>query len=731
MLDPKTSVAIDAPPVAPYDDGSSTESEDFTAEEEAEYGSHDADVSAATSSSVGSATVVENEAKRQKQQIPIVSATSAGKTENGKVLPGATDPASQSQVKTTRHALNEQKPPRTGGAKAEEEHCKSCRGYLTPLAERLNAMKTAVLEHSGKEPPPSRQCVCCHITYPLVALTDESKSRTCVVPRCYMCNWAARAARTTTAAGVKRMSNGTVRKDGSEDARWSKRELEQFCRSCKCKLTPLEERLEILKKATLQQGNIGPPPSRQCCCCQITYPLAALTTKSRDLTCCVHICLMCGSASTHHGPKSKSSSAGAVNATKCVAHGHTSQGHTATASKDTELNLKSGHDEPANSTVNGMESDCCRNCRCKLPGLTERLKVMQATAVQLREKGWRVSPPSRQCSCCNITYPLVSLTEKSRSVMCASPVCQACSRAPTHGTGTTEKMLSSTVDTTTKVKRAALATVDKTPEVIVVESDGEDEEGELVEESVCKCCKGKLMSLSKRLRIMEDATRAHKGKGPPPSRKCACCRITYPSMALTKKSRKTARVVAICANCSKAGGPAIYEMLAVSDEFVEAFKIEDPNTARLLLKKKQNGGIEKSVERLRKRTMKLTQPTAATDKISVGGPRLIPNKQVNAKPRKHAASGSSYKPHAVVVARKCISAPRQLLASSSSDHSAAPQVIPIGEGSNQDARSFVTPPSLYKPHGVMMARKCINAPRQLLGSGYCARSTPIKSKTEV
>ncbi|GMF81286.1 unnamed protein product [Phytophthora fragariaefolia] len=135
---------------------------------------------------------------------------------------------------------------------------------------------------------------------------------------------------------------------------------------------------------------------------------------------------------------------------------------------------------------------------------------------------------------------------------------------------------------------------------IIDEEDG-DEDGELLEGNKCKCCYGNLMRLTKRVEMMKDAARVHGGKKPPPSRQCACCRITYPSAALTAKSRKMTRVVPICLNCCKAGGSAIYEMLVVSDEFVEAFKVKNPAMARQLLAKKESGSLERQVKNQRER----------------------------------------------------------------------------------------------------------------------------------
>ncbi|KAG7388208.1 hypothetical protein PHYBOEH_007997 [Phytophthora boehmeriae] len=118
-------------------------------------------------------------------------------------------------------------------------------------------------------------------------------------------------------------------------------------------------------------------------------------------------------------------------------------------------------------------------------------------------------------------------------------------------------------------------------------SDAE-EEGQVTEEESCKLCSCKLLPLAERLAAVKEAARSLGGKAPPKSRQCACCRITYPTAAFTNKSRKATRAVPRCTRCSQAGGSTIYEMLCVSDEFIEAFKVEDPTRAKDLLSRKES-----------------------------------------------------------------------------------------------------------------------------------------------
>ncbi|RLN94370.1 hypothetical protein BBJ28_00011200, partial [Nothophytophthora sp. Chile5] len=117
-------------------------------------------------------------------------------------------------------------------------------------------------------------------------------------------------------------------------------------------------------------------------------------------------------------------------------------------------------------------------------------------------------------------------------------------------------------------------------------SDADAEEGEVLEQR-CARCTGALLSPIERQRLAEIAALANMSKKPLRSRACACCRITYPLTAFNKKNRKPSRAVARCMQCSEAGGSAVYEMLAVSDEFIEAFTRENPDLASRLLAQKQ------------------------------------------------------------------------------------------------------------------------------------------------
>ncbi|RLN36898.1 hypothetical protein BBJ28_00008118 [Nothophytophthora sp. Chile5] len=125
------------------------------------------------------------------------------------------------------------------------------------------------------------------------------------------------------------------------------------------------------------------------------------------------------------------------------------------------------------------------------------------------------------------------------------------------------------------------------PTVAIASEEALDaEEGEVLEQQ-CACCKGVLLSLTERQRLTETAALAHMPKKPLRSRTCACCRITYPLTAFSNKNHKLNRAVARCMQCSQAGGSAVYEMLAVSDEFIEAFTRENPDLAGRLLSQKQ------------------------------------------------------------------------------------------------------------------------------------------------
>ncbi|OWZ08544.1 hypothetical protein PHMEG_00018894, partial [Phytophthora megakarya] len=487
MSNPKRSLAIDAPPIAPYDDGFSTDSEDFTASDEQPFHSPVYSLYAHGSNAVGSEEVAENQLKIQQQQ------TRTGPQENDikQELEAKSETNVVVSIKNEENASNQG----AGGHKivtngqiqardtnqvtpgaTKEEHCRNCQGYLTPLVERLKMMKTAASQQVGKTPPPSRQCSCCHITYPFSALTDESRKESCVQPRCYMCNWAVKAAKNNgvvEVTGVKRMVDGTV-KDVEPRG--------DCCRSCRGKLLPLSQRLEMMKQAVLDHKGSGPPPSRQCSCCHITQPVSRFGWKSREPACSAPICQICETPSTINVKVAEGSRIGAV-----------------------KLNDKGSEENAFSSTVVATNDE-------------------------------------------------------------------------------------------TKEKLETLPKTEKALETIVIESSG-DEEGEVADDNICKCCSGQLIPLAKRLQLVKDAARLHGGKTPPPSRQCACCRISYPPAGLTRKSRKLTRVVPICQNCCMAGGSAIYEMLAASDEFFEAFKIEDPVMAQNLLTKKTNGSLMDAVKK--------------------------------------------------------------------------------------------------------------------------------------
>ncbi|EEY60901.1 uncharacterized protein PITG_13663 [Phytophthora infestans T30-4] len=512
MLDPKTSLAIDAPPVAPYDDGFSTDSEDYNADAIP----HDSLVSSTVTCYARNAVIIENQPNIQRQHIQNKVATNASKQPSedkpqstaattleteGKILTRAADDAKRAA--SWRFKPQETAPtgaPPRKSVNKSEEHCRSCKGYLTPLGERLKMTRTAAFLQVGKNLPPSRQCCCCHITYPLVALTDESRSRACTQPRCYMCNWAARAAEKCSSVGAKRTVDGAVK------------------------------------------GAAGLSPTE--------------ASKLRDK----------GNLTAKEIP------------------------NMATTRETSET-----------------DENCCKSCKGKLPSLTERLAAMKSPAEHLnKEQGWRVSPPStRQCSCCFLTFPLASVTEESRSVMCAKPLCSACDGA---------RRLACTSEEKAPTANSTQPNPEKTPEIIVVDGGEDDEEGELVEQEICQRCGGDLIPPLKRLELVKDAALTLGGKKSPPSRQCACCRVTYLMGSLTKKSRKVTRAVPICHSCCVAGGPPIYEMLCTSDEFLEAFKVEDPVTARLFLRKKEKGTIAKAIDAQRKRMMKRTKSSAQTSK---------------------------------------------------------------------------------------------------------------------
>jgi hypothetical protein len=110
--------------------------------------------------------------------------------------------------------------------------------------------------------------------------------------------------------------------------------------------------------------------------------------------------------------------------------------------------------------------------------------------------------------------------------------------------------------------------------------------------------------------MITDAARAHQGKGPPPSRQCACCGITYSHAALTRKSRKLTRAVPLCAKCCKAGGRVIYERLATSAKFIEAFKMENPTLAQQLLAQQEAEALRKQAKEQKKRAVNNAAPAS-------------------------------------------------------------------------------------------------------------------------
>lgn len=224
----KTSLAIDAPPLAPYDDGFSTESEDLEGLDESQYN----ELYIAVSAAVRRTAVDKNQPKAQ--HVP--RTVKAVHQENKRTQQTNATPAIKTEENATDRSIGDLNTTRNGGVKPEEEHCRTCRGYLTPLAERLKAMRLAAAQCSGKNPPPSRQCGCCRITYPLVALTDESRRRSWPEPRCYMCYWAARAAKKAAGvgvSGVKREVNGAVKTVETTSGDRGRDEGEECCRRCK------------------------------------------------------------------------------------------------------------------------------------------------------------------------------------------------------------------------------------------------------------------------------------------------------------------------------------------------------------------------------------------------------------------------------------------------------------------------------------------------------------------
>ncbi|KAG2818275.1 hypothetical protein PC129_g13968 [Phytophthora cactorum] len=600
MLDPKKSLAIDASPIAPYDDGFSTDSEDYTEQDATPHESQATSPSIPASSSARNTVITENQSNIQRQQIQDGTPTNAVNQSLKDKPQSATAATLKTKENTSTRAVGGVKPPRHGhltpqetaqtvatktNDKNGEEYCRSCKGYLTPLGERLQMMNTAAAQRPSWHPPPSKQCCCCHITYPFVALTDESRRRACTQPRCYMCNWAVRAAKKSadvSVAGVKRTVDGAVKDAG-------------LC--------------------------------------------TTETPKLRE-------------------------------------NGYSTAKENTTITTNSEL-----------KSASETNSNCCRSCRGKLPSLAERLKVMNSTAEQLKTLGWRVSPPTRQCMCCFITFPLASLTERSRSVMCAKPICYTCDGARTLASATEEKA---------PTPSSTRPNPEKTPEIIVLDGGEDDEEGEVVEQEVCKCCGGKLIPPVKRAQMMKGAAQKLGGEKPPQSRQCACCRVTYPSEALTRKSRKMTRAVPICLKCCQAGGSAIYEMLAVSDTFVEAFKVENPEVARLLLKKKENGSLAMTAENQRKRMMK-PEPVKNDAPIKQSPKRVAPHPVY--KPQVATAGRLFGVPRYQLVpmkARKSMPAPRLIIGRIVNANYAASETgtyAETGAGANQQLSAQGAPGS--------------------------------------
>jgi hypothetical protein len=565
MLDPKTSLAIDAPPIAPYDDGFSTESEDLDDAEDRPDESLASPVPVAAPRSVSSQAVAKKQPIQERQQIHAVIVQKTVQHENEKNLVTSAKTVAKSNEKSSEQAAVGLSTARKGGDITKEEHCKGCNGYLTPLTERLTAMRTAALQQPGREPPPSRQCCCCHITYPLVALTDESRSGACLQPRCYMCNWGAQATYKATHLGVKRTVNGAVKE------------------------------MEDAGRTTGKETRMARPES---------------------------------------GKKPEEGKESSRMTTSC----------------------------------------CCRNCRGPLPSLHKRLKRMNSTAVQLKIQGWRVSPPSRQCSCCHITYPLASLTDKSKSAMCATPICRWCEYTKAHPG--IRRGQAGSASTVAEGKRQSLS---KPHEIIEIE-DGEDEEERApVEQESCKCCYGTLITRTDRLQLIEDAARAYRSKRPSPSRQCACCRITYPYAALTLKSRKLTHAVPLCSKCAQAGGSAVYEMLAASDEFIEAFKVENPTMAGQLLAKKESGALRTHWENQKRRVRKNGGSASLLQQVKAQTREL--SQHVN-----HLRPPPAYQGR-LMMARKCINPPRLLLREPGSGNAVASTYAGGTPGMQQEGRT--------------------------------------------
>ncbi|KAI9920356.1 hypothetical protein PsorP6_015763 [Peronosclerospora sorghi] len=459
MVDPKTALAIDAAPIAPYDDGDSTESEDLLDQDDTNV--CESLVSHAVSKLVQKSAVVPPKTTARSHSV----VQRALQLDEEAVIRSFRDVTS-SKNDAVASMKDEKGGARKAGETSDAEYCKTCKGYLMPLVERTQLMHMAMLQHARDGALASRECGCCHILYPLVALTDESKSLSCSVPRCYMCHWTTQAAKKQNANGKDRngMNESTLEMSKPED-----RGDDEWCRRCKGKLPPLAARLEAMKAVVLEykrQGQIGLPRSRQCKCCFITYPFRSLTVESRRVMCTTPKCYTCSPSAA-----------------------------------DEKMPIVNKHEANA--------------------------KIAKKERKRARQGG-----DPHQCG------------TKRRS---------------------------------------------------------DDYDGDLMETEVCRCCLGTLVPLVKRLHRMKAAEKEHTGPGAPPSRQCACCRITYPLASMTAKSRNPNRTVPICLSCCKAGGAAIYEMLSVSTEFFQAYKAENPETAKQLVKKKNNGTLARLVELQRER----------------------------------------------------------------------------------------------------------------------------------
>ncbi|GMF62093.1 unnamed protein product [Phytophthora fragariaefolia] len=359
MLDPKKSLAIDAPPLAPYDDGFSTESEDLDVPEESQdLRPHDA-VSAVSTHAV----VIEDEEKAPAIPPPRVEKTI--KREKEKNLPRDPVPVVRSEEETAERTAGAFEPPRNSGHKAGEEHCRNCRGYLTPLAERLQVMRLAAAQCSRRIPPPSRQCGCCYITYPLVALTDESRWQSWPEPRCYMCYWAARATKKTAGERVPRFKR---EKNGYGNGVGNGGEEESCCRNCKGKMTPLEQRLRVMKEAVSLKKGKKPPETLQCSWCWITYLTADFLTKNRDLTSTTPVCKKCESTAASTETNAPTSDA--------VATHNLAEGKMSTPEKAVHIIDEEDGDEDGEL----LEGNKCKCCYGNLMRLTKRVEMMKDAA---------------------------------------------------------------------------------------------------------------------------------------------------------------------------------------------------------------------------------------------------------------------------------------------------------------------------------------------------------------